>query len=172
MSIRPAEVHHEALADYGMLLHEATQVLAGMARDDLRGQEYEELQEIYAEGADFHGGGFGGTGTALRTLADDLRAMFRSVMALGALLSTKPNVPETTVAALYVVDSMTRSLSEALELLHDPVLVSRKVEEIASGVHALDPSYHHHPLNDPVQDLLAVAGAATGALAGLTRVVV
>lgn len=172
MSIHHVEAHHEALADYAMLLREAAQVLAGMARDDLRAQEYEELQEIYAEGADFHGGGFGGTDATLRSLADRLQDMFGSVMALGARLSTQPDLPETTVAALYVVDSMIRSLSEALEMLHEPTLVSRKVEEIASGVHALDPSYHHQSLGDPVQDLLAVADAVKDALVGLTCVVV
>lgn len=169
MSIHHVETDHEALADYGMLLHEATQVLSGMARDDLRAEEYEELQAIHAEGADFHRGGLGGRDAALRALAGDLRSMFDSAMALGAVLSTRPSLPEATVAALYVVESMTRSLSEAIESMHEPIVVSRRVEELACGVHALDPTYVHQPLADPVQDLLAVADAARKVLAGLPQ---
>lgn len=173
MSQHDVQIGYEALADYGILLSEATQVLTSIA--DLpaaeRTEEFADLQAVYAEGADSHQGellppGYRPQDKELRDLPEILRSMFGTVMALGSTLTADTRVlPETAVAGYHVVESMTRALSAALDRLDDPAYVAEKAGTVMACAYALGsrPTAVAQAAN-PVVGLAAAAHCGEAAL--------
>lgn len=136
MTTRDAAVGHEATADFALLLAEAALVLSEMAsanpRD--RAEELLTLHDIHAEGAEYVG---------VPGIPSALRSLFGSIVALGErIAATTAALPEATLAQVHVIESLTRTISSALDEEGD---TRPHVERINRSVAALTlstPSAH------------------------------
>lgn len=149
MTLHDASIGHEATADFSHLLAEAARVLSDMAATNPadRAEEFATLQEIHAEGADF---------VSMPGIPSSLRSLFASVLALGAkIASTTSPLPETVVAQVHVVESLTRTIASGLDEDGDP---SPYVQAINRSIAALTMATPH------TRDLREATDAAKAAL--------
>ncbi len=139
MSVHHVEPGHNAIADYALLLAEATGVLHDLAEaaESQRGDEYEALLEIHAEGADLHQGVIvDSTDPYLNSLPAVLRSLFSTVMTLGEDISRGVAAP----AGLDQLQTITRAISAALDRGEDSAFVDQKTAAIAEAVQQIDGS--------------------------------
>ena len=139
MSVHQIEQGHNAIADYALLLAEATGVLRDLAgaSESQRSDEYEALLEIHAEGADLHRGVIvNSTDPYLNSLPAVLRGLFSTVMTLGEDISSGVPAP----AGLDQLQTITRAISAALDRGEDSEFVDEKTAVIAAAVQQVDGS--------------------------------
>jgi hypothetical protein len=141
------DVHHEALADYSLLIAEATAVLSALAAAQTaaeRADELTELRAIHAEGGEFR---------AATPLASSLRRLFDGLMGLGESLATAQDVDAAQQARAHALQRLTQALAAALD---EPAAAGPALDHVNQELHALDPGLVG------ALDLEAAAAAAAG----------
>jgi hypothetical protein len=137
MTVHHVDASHSALADYALLLAEATGVLLDLASvpEAQRHEEYEALLEVHSEGADLHSGVIVDTSDPyLNSLPAVLRGFFSIVMTLGEDIHRGVTPP----VGLDQLQVITTALSGALEGSDDTELVDDRTAAIAQAGSILD----------------------------------
>ncbi len=169
MNQQPGTIGHDAVADFALLIAEATGVLNTLAHEapPSRPDELEELRSIIAEGL--------GSVCAIpeaATSADSvvalpeiLRTMLADVMQLGeAIVDERTVLPGHQVSS---IETMARALSAALDRMDDPAFVSAQARVISSCADTLGVAVSgRHPV-DPVETLVVATSRAASGLHGL-----
>lgn len=137
MTVHHVDASHSALADYALLLAEATGVLLDLASapEAQRDEEYDALLDIHSEGSDLHRGVIVDTSDPyLNSLPAVLRGFFSIVMTLGEDVHSGVTPP----AGLDQLQTITKALSAALERADDSAYVDDRATAIAVAGSALD----------------------------------
>ena len=143
MSAQQLQAQQEELADFAILLAEATVVLSALsiATPPARAEELAELRAVHAEGEEFSGSG---------PLAESLHRLFDAVLVIGADLAL---VPETPLDRRWRVVGLQRIASALAAAFDEPA--PDALARVNHELHTLDPNL------PPASDLpQAVAAAA------------
>ncbi len=169
MSQQPGTIGHDAVADFALLIAEATGVLNTLANGapPSRPDELEELRSIIAEGLGSVCAIPEATTSAdsVVALPEILRTMLADVMELGeAIVDGRTVVPGHQVSA---IESMARALSAALDRMDDPAFVVAKARVISLCADTLGVATSgRHPV-DPAETLVVATTRAASGLHGL-----
>jgi hypothetical protein len=109
MTVHDVDLEREALADYSILMAEATVVLCALAHaapGPTREEDLADLQAIHAERDDF---------TATHPLARSLRRLFDETVRAGGVLASSGQISPTTADQMESLKRLTRTIALALD---------------------------------------------------------
>jgi PAS domain-containing protein len=164
-------IGYDAVADFALLIAEATGVLDAIAHEarSERPAELEDLRGIIAEGLDSVCAipeAATSAGSAV-TLPEILRTMLADVMELGeAIVAGRTEVPAQQTST---IESMARALSAALDRMDDPVFVVTKARVISACADSLGVGPARRHPGDAVETLVVATTRAASGLHRLSR---
>lgn len=138
----------DLLADYGVLLYEASYMLAalGEAESPDRLDELDVLAEVCSEATSKHRElshvvaypappAAGWSAAELHALLDRLQQMVDDILRIGTMLThiRLDRLPENVLEQVHLVQGLSRLVSESVESLGDPVALQRCAEAVHHG---------------------------------------